>query len=441
MATLLHDVVKASRNKMIGNERQAIATLFTYLTGHLSSKKQLMDAMLTGSSSSGKTHCQRVALEMLPQENDVIYRTSAGSPKAFIYDEELVNAKYIAFSELKKLSDEWIEFLKSLSGDDDNFVFRVTGEGRGKVREVHRLELEKKPYTLTSADELTDVELRNRLLMIPTDESVELNRAVNMFQLGVTEIDYDGAHYSLTDDDDNGELFKKTRKSIKMLDDAAPDGFKVDIPVGFVPPLLQLIDSRKVSSRRHSKIIGSMIRSSAMLDFEDRRKLLFGGGVVAGAQDLLNVFILQPILQTTVTEIDDRARMILDFVSQNSQCTRLEILEHIKLSTLSDLSTKQIGSVCNSLAEAGLIERDRGDNKKHIYTIVSTGDIKDVEIDFDEILSVDPGPVMDPLTGIEYANFEDSIMKIRKKDIRMMVTRTREKDQKGLEDYDGRKED
>jgi hypothetical protein len=412
-------VVEYMRRSMIGNERQALALFYGYMTSHLGNHVDLIDVILTGTQSSGKTMLQKMIRKTLPQ--DMCAEYSGGSPKAFIYDEELQKADYYFFSELQKFSSEWVEYLKSLSGDDPEFVYKVTIRlERGFSTQTIRLK--KKPFSITSAQEMKDAELRSRLLQIPMDENKLLNEAVIKWQLGADVVEYKGVEYCRDNVRKFTQSVREVVEQIHALENTKSIP-KVIIPDVYMDSIATMIDANRTNSRRHAKIIAILLKISRLLDFvylemnplEDIPEKL-----ECRAQDMMNLLTLQPILLTTIMEMDNRAKLIYDIIDRYEHVTRADIHKYLSETLTSSLGVSKIGSICGDMAEMGIIEESKKDNK---YRYRTTGAMKvfGIRAEIDDLLGHDKSPVTDPLTGQEYANIKEALEDIAEKNKEQLV--------------------
>lgn len=406
-------VIDYMRRCMVGNEQQGLATFYGYMTSHLPDYRDLVDIILTGTQSSGKTMLQKAIRRGLPTQMTAEY--SGGSPKAFIYDEELQDAQYYFFSELQKFSPEWIEFLKSLSGDDPEFVYKVTVKTSYGFT-TQKITLKKTPFSITSAREMKDPELRSRLMQVPMDESKKLNEAILRWQLGDTEIEYNGFTYTQNEDNEHRDELREIVRAIYdlKLTEETPN---IVIPKRFIDTISTMIDFRRTNSRRHAKLVAILLKISRLLDFvycEMNPVTPVPETLECGAQDMLNLLTLQPILLTTITELDERAKAIYEIVDKYPHCTRQDIHKHLMATTTSQLNIGKLGSICEEMGELGMLQimKDKG---QYHYSTTGTMQLFGMKTNIDDLLEVDGSPVVDPMTGVEYDNIKLALEDISEK--------------------------
>jgi len=433
--TISRLVVEYVRRSMIGNERQALAGFYGYMTSHLGNHEELIDFILTGTQSSGKTMLQKVVRKALPQKLCAVY--SGGSPKAFIYDEELQNAQYYFFSELQKFSNEWVEFLKSLSGDDPVFKYKVTVKVSYGFT-TQSITLKKTPFSITSAREMQDPELRSRLLQIPMDENKELNKAVIQWQLGAEKIMYNGIEYGRRDVTEYKKALKLVVEQLVALDvdNKIPN---IDIPDVYMETIATMIDANRTNSRRHAKIIAILLKVSRLLDYVYKEMNPLEPApekLVCRAQDMMNLLTLQPVLLTTIMEMDDRAKLIYEIIDKYDGCTGAQIHKYLMETLTSSLNVSKIKSICQDMIELGIIEEHKAGNQFH-YKSTGTMQMFGIKAEIGDLLEHDKNPVIDPLTGKEYKNIKVALDDIAEKNKEQLVL---VREQTGLGDYKGDEE-
>lgn len=424
-------IIDYMRRCMVGNEQQGLATFYGYMTSHLSDYRDLVDIILTGTQSSGKTMLQKAIRRALPAPMTAEY--SGGSPKAFIYDEELQKAQYYFFSELQKFSPEWIEFLKSLSGDDPEFVYKVTVKTSYGFT-TQKITLKKTPFSITSAREMKDPELRSRLMQVPMDESKKLNEAILRWQLGDEEIEYGGYTYTQNmDDTEHRDALREVVRAVYdlQLTEETP---KVIIPKRFIDTISTMIDFRRTNSRRHAKLVAILLKISRLMDFvynEMNPITPVPETLTCRAQDMLNLLTLQPILLTTITELDERAKAIYEIVDKYPHCTRQDIHKHLTETTTSQLNIGKLGSICEEMGELGMLQISKDKGQYH-YSTTGTMQLFGMKTNIDDLLDVDDSPVVDPMTGKEYDNIKLALEDIAEKNREeLLLVRT----QKDIGDY------
>jgi hypothetical protein len=135
-----------------------------------------ISGVLIGTAGSGKTHLQHQIEDLF--DDSELYQATSGSDTSIIYDDTWENALIASLDELQKPSDQIIEILKSLHGDDEEFTYKVTGDGQGADRDVDEINRSAIPYWFLYAQYEPDFEMWDRLLKIPVHESKEKNEGV-----------------------------------------------------------------------------------------------------------------------------------------------------------------------------------------------------------------------------------------------------------------------
>jgi len=411
--TFTHELVNYSRLSQVGNEAQTVLVFYIYASAHLKSKADdMISGILTGSQSAGKTRCQRTVKAALPEE--YVFQTSAGSPKSFIYNKRMHSARYCFFSELQKFNDDWIEFFKSMSADDMDFVYQVTvrklnGDNDSGF-DVEEIRLAKRPYTITSAQELTDIELMSRLLRIPMDESKELNEAVVRFQLGDENVSYKGATYH-TDIAKRNKYIDEIKTKFLLLNELESRGAIPDVlcPKEYVEVVASMVDTSRTNSRRHSRIIGTLLKTSRLLDYDPLSEN--ADKIYIRPQDLFNVLVIYPVISTTIHEIDERAMKILKAILAHPDCDIYQIHFSLKQEDISTPGLGRIRQLLNELEEKGLIEIYR-DVHKYRYRVTDNPFTPKIFISPESLDAMKNIPVQNPLSGVWYDDIRVAIQSL-----------------------------
>jgi len=381
-------VIEYSRGSVVGNESQVLTIFLSALTGYASSPSEYVSTMAIGESSGGKTHVTRVAFSLLPPEH--IVQFTSGSEKATIYSKALrdENVKVLWLAELQKLSPTTVEFLKSLSGDDNDFIYEVTDPVGGRTR---RFKLSKKPYTVSYAKGLIDKELQTRLLLVPIEENVEINKAVVRSKFGETDIEYKGNRYVY----DTSDLRDEIMDAVRALGD-----YQIEVSIPYSNALMPMVNCYRTESKRHAQTIASLLKSSARLNLFER-KIDDDGRVIASAQDVVSLITMFPVIQATVQNCDLIDTFIYNYLLAHPSSSEIEIIRAVEDEGLTELRLDELRN---------RLERLKTEN--YIYLEPSaTGVLASANfekriitpsINWSEVYECDKSEVIDPLTGKVY---------------------------------------
>jgi len=201
---VVEDLVKYTRSRTVKNEQQFVLTMLGYISGHMENPKHYISGVLIGTAGSGKSHTQNTVAELV--SDDIMYDVTTGSEKAIIYDQYNWNRALIAnMDELQKPSDDIIEILKSVhGGEDEEFVYKVTGAGEGADRQTDGITLQAVPYWFLYAQYEPDFEMWDRLLKVPVHESGEKNEGVARTHWGHSMVSFGDSDKNYMFDFDEG---------------------------------------------------------------------------------------------------------------------------------------------------------------------------------------------------------------------------------------------
>jgi len=385
------DIIEYGRHNIIGNEQQFLAFVLSMLTCFAPSPKEYVSTFLVGESSGGKTHLQRTGLHLLP--NECIFNITSSSDKAPIYSEDLRNddkIKFIQFAEYQKLPPAVIEFLKSLSGDDDDFIYEVTNASKGNTM---RIKHKKRPYSVTYAQVEIDHELESRVFVIPIMDNYTINRCVAAIKFGADEVEYLGVKYKLVPDE---ELEARIMDNIHSLMQS-----EMEVTIPFATALVDIVNHSKSVSKRHSSLISSLIKSSCRANWINRESV--DGKLVANAQDVTNVLIMFDLLRATMMSIDIIDLTIFKKLSKEPNQNAESLIRFLQNMGLAELTKTELSRRLDKLYNENYI-KCKGGESGNLYSGNDKKQILKVRVDWDEIYKHDSSPVKNVITGKEYSN-------------------------------------
>jgi hypothetical protein len=286
---------------------------------------------------------------------------------------------------------------------------------------------------------MTDPELKSRLLQIPMDENKELNAAVIQWQLGADSVVYKDTEYRKWKADEREELEENIKTLVELIKSTKDNGKTptVEIPQIYMHSISSMIDATRTNARRHAKIIAILLKISRLVDFiaiEMNPMEEIPETLTVRAQDMLNVITLQPILLTTITEMDTRAKIIYDIVNKYEGVTRAEIHKHLTQTTTSKLGIQKIGSICQDMVEQGLLE-EAVEKRTYRYRVIAGMQMFGVSAEIKELLKADKSKVTDPITGQEYKNIKVALEDMQKKHQEQLILVSEEQRKEGLDVY------
>ena len=383
---------------------------------------------LTGESGGGKTHVNKALVgEARPEDAgddwspalpglfppSIVKHITAGSAKALTYSDDLSakdsKIKFIACSELQKLEESHIEYFKSMSGDDAAFIYEVVdmtnGGGTKKITQP------KRNYSVTFAQvNILDKELQTRLLQIPIEENRHINSCVVDLKFGETEVSYRGRDYDFSADNAQELHLQKRILSLSMDDPIA-------CKIPFATALRGLVNIERPESKRHAQMIASLLKSSARLNYMDRKENK-KGDVIVSAQDIVNVLSAYDILQSTMTGIDIIDLAIYNYlagvgvdgeVDKNNYSRRpSQIARKIADLGLTELTQTELERRLKRLINENFVIRtERDKSGDYIYTVNGYKQMLTPTVDWCKVAEKDDSEVIDPLTKYVYPSIID----------------------------------
>lgn len=389
------DLINYTRSKTIKNESQFVLTTLCQVSGFMESPHHFNSYVLIGTAGSGKSHLQNTVEELF--DDEYMYQATAGTDKSIIYDDGWDDAYFASLDELQKPSDELIEILKSLhGGEDGEFRYKITGDGRGADREVDEIVREAVPFGFLYAQYEPDFEMWDRLLKIPVHESSEKND-------GVAATQWDHSMVSFGDSDKQYmKDFSEGERALKQHINNLPKDARVKIPAGeeefgwdaydFARPLF---DIGRSETNRVSGQIANLVRASALLNHRNREKRdmhiknegMKEDVIIADYQDVANILATREVLLATTHQLDRKRKAICVAIDEVGSARRTAPIKHpkdregqpksimgyLRKSDSSFVKRPEIEAMLKDLQDNGLVEKleNAGQNGRHLYQFQS----------------------------------------------------------------------
>jgi hypothetical protein len=409
---VIDDLVDYSRSCIVRNEQQFVLTALGYISGFFESPKHFNSGVLIGTAGSGKSHLQNKIEKIFPDE--YMYEATSGSEKSIIYDDSWEDCYVASLDELQKPSAEIIEILKSLhGGEDEEFRYQVTGDGRGADRDVDEIVRSAKPYWFLYAQMEPDFEMWDRLIKVPVHESKQKNE-------GVLRTQWDHQFINFGDDDSEYMYdFEEGRKALKDHMRNIPKESWVKIPAGedefgwdAVEHARHIFDIARSETNRVSGMVANLVRASALLNYKNREKMTvrMQDGVkeayIAEPQDLANVLACREVLLATTHQLDRKRKAICVAIEQAGGTQKAaeihRIQDYLRKTDESFVKRSQIEAMLGDLQDNYLVEKleRAGENGRHKYQFLGWHSLGKFEIndDFKDVFSTSH----DPFTGDEF---------------------------------------
>jgi hypothetical protein len=399
------DAIKYTRSRTVKNEQQFFLTLLGYISGHMEKPRHYIAGVLIATAGAGKSHVQNTVSELFDEE--VKYEATTGSEKSIIYDRHNWNQAMVGdLDELQKPSEDIIEILKGLhGGEDESYVYKVTGGGEGADRETDEIELDAMPYWFLYAQYEPDFEMWDRLLKVPIHESSEKNDGVARTHWG---------HSSISFGDSDKEYMYDFSDGTKALEDhirELPRDAFVHIPAGeeefggysFYDEVSDIFDIDRSETNRVSKMVANLVRASALLNHKNREKRKIKvkndgvrEAIIADPQDLANIMSCRDVLMATTHQLDRKRRMIcmaIEEVGGTSNAAPIKhpddkpgdpksIMGYLRETNSSFVKKSQLRQMLDDLEDNGMVEKmeKAGENGKHLYQFTSWSNLGKFEI-------------------------------------------------------------
>ena len=376
---VVEDLVEYSRSCIVKNEQQFVLTMLGYVSGFMDSPKDFVSGVLIGTAGSGKSHLQNKVEALFP--DSYLYKATTGSDTSIIYDDTWEDAYLASLDELNKPSDKVIEILKSLhGGEDEEFRYKVTGDGRGADRDVDEIVRSAIPYWFLYAQYEPDFEMWDRLLKVPVHESRDKNRGVARTQWDHTMIEFGDSEYEYMFDFDDGK--KAIIDHIRHI----PKNSAVKIPAGeeefgwdAFEHAEAIFDIERSETNRVSGMVANLVRASCLLNHPNRETITkkVDGETkemyVAEKQDLANILKCRDVLLATTHELDRKKKALCLAIQETSGAENMasikDIQNHLRKTNASFVKRHQIEQMLDALIQNYLVEKHEraGQNGAHLY--------------------------------------------------------------------------
>lgn len=396
------DLVKYSRSCIAKNEPQFLLVTLGYLSGLFEDPGHYISGVLIGTSSSGKTHLQDKVEKLFPE--DWLYNFTTGSDQTLAYDEEWDERLIASLDEMNKPSEELIEILKSLHGDDEVFKRKVVQDWQADDPEDRMEELERHamPYWFLFAQYDSDFELWNRLLKVPVHEGKAKNRAVLRMQFDHHNIEFAESDHTYDFEFTDGK--RALQDHIRSIRDEFPSGAWVKLPAGeeeyggfdiadIVEPIF---DVQRSETNRVAAMVANLIRASALLNYKNRqvKKVHVPNkgvkdAIIAEPEDVANILACRDILKATTHELDRKKQAICTALKAkggaDNRADIPEVMDHLRKTNAPIVKRTQVEKLLNQMIENYLIEKHEGSgtNGRNEYEFAGWHNLGRINIDND----------------------------------------------------------
>ncbi len=403
---VVEDAIQYTRSRTVKNEQQFTLCLLGYLSGFMDDPKHYLSGVLIATAGAGKSHVQNTVSELL--DDEIKYEATTGSEKSIIYDRENWNSSLVGdLDELQKPSEDVIEILKGLhGGEDESYIYKVTGGGEGADRGTDEIELDAMPYWFLYAQYEPDFEMWDRLLKIPIHESAEKNDGVARTHWGHNHINFGDNDKSYMYD------FEEGTKALKDHIRELPRNAYVKIPAGedefgghdFYSNIKTIFDIDRSETNRVSKMVANLVRSSALLNHKNRDKRRINvensgtrQAIIAEPQDLANVMACRDVLMATTHQLDRKRRAICLAIEEvggaqnaapikhpdDTEGQPRSIMGYLRSTNASFVKKSQIIQMLADLEDNGMVEKleGAGNNGRNLYKFTSWSNLGKFEID------------------------------------------------------------
>lgn len=429
-SNVFRDLVKYVRSNTVRNEQQFVLTVAGYASGYFTEMDHYISGVLIGTSSSGKTHLMNQVENLFPDKH--MYMATTGSDKALIYDGDWDDAYIASLDELQKPSDVLIEFLKSVHGDDEQFVYKLTPDSaeRREAEEAETITRTAKPYFFLFAQFDTDFEMWNRLMKIPVHESQSKNEMVGALSHDHYYIKAEGEDVEYGFDYEDGtralqEHIRSIPEAIEsgetpgrvFLPNGDPKAFdrsgvRCDASGGFewdvYEVLRDIYNSTRSEVNRIYDMVTNAVRSSALLNYKNREVRHLdvpnheaGDYLIAEPQDVANILFCREALLATTHELDDKKRTICNTIQRETgagnEADMGTIVDGLGKTDMSMLNRSELRNHLEKLHENYLVEiKQGGSGSQDTYVFQGWDELGTAGVYQYEELFTD---CFDPITG------------------------------------------
>lgn len=415
------DFVAFSRDNQVLNEEQACVVEMAMATGLLDEYEYYVSIIVTGGSSSGKSHMlnevNMASMEYADDAHEWMYELTGGSDKAGIDDEEIDDSRFLYFHELQKIPDEMLEFIKTIS-EDGTFRYgrNVPDSDADGNRSTAHIERDPAPVIFSFADENEaaagkDQELRTRTVEVKVDENAEKNDAVHDMKWGGERITLpESEHEYIRNDQESRDRAHAVKAHLRDM----PEDVNVVIPYGngkfegddwraadVVRPMFSF--ARSESTRASGNLAG-LTMGSAVCNYHARDAVCeecmkkFGPDeaqqygymcnecddadlhIVASEVDVANVIACRETLLATTHGLTDKKFAVLDAIRERGgqanrsgtavQATKRDIIEEIQENDeIATLTKSEIEGILEELDENLIINKKDNpeDRRENLY--------------------------------------------------------------------------
>ncbi len=377
-------IIEYGRHHIVGNEAQFLSVILCLATAYSKRPNEYVPSFIVGELSGGKTHLQNIAHRLFNPAHQ--HNITSASDKALIYSDALRDndeIRIIKLGEYQKLGKPILEYMKSLSGDDAEFVYEVTVQGT-----TERIPQPKRVYTVTYAQVDIDPELESRVFVTPIVENYKINRCVAALKFGATSVEYLGHQYKF---EPCTELQNELMSSIESLGEV-----DMDVVIPYTYALIDMVNHSKAVSKRHANIISSMIKASARLNWMNRD--LSDGVIVANAQDVANILVMFDLFRATTMSIDYIDMTIYRRLCTNPQQSEESLTKHLQICGLAELTRVELNRRLDKLYNENYVTRETSANG-YSYSSNPHKQVIELKVDWDIIWELDKSEIVDILTG------------------------------------------
>lgn len=415
------DFVAFSRDNQVLNESQAMVVEMAVGTGFMSDFEYYTSIIVTGGSSSGKSHMldevNMASMEYAQDVDDLLYEMTGSSDQGGINDDDIDDARVAYFHELQKIPDEMLEFIKTVS-EDGQFTYgrSVADSDADGGFTTDKFTRDPLVVVFSFADENTaeagkDQELRTRTVEVKVDESEDKNEAVHDMKWGGERITLPESEHEYVRNDQEA---RDRAHAVKAHIRDAPTDVDVVIPYGngkfdgddwraadVVRPMFSF--ARSESTRASANLAG-LTMGSAILNYHARDAVCgvcatrYGPEeaqdhgyecpdcddadlhIVANETDVGNVIACRETLLTVTHGLDDKKFAVLDAIRSRGgkasaggtavQATKRDIIDEIQENDdIATLTKSEIESILDELDENLIINKKDNpeDRRENLY--------------------------------------------------------------------------
>mgnify|MGYP000190910660 CR=1 FL=1 len=393
------DLVRYTRGNVICNEEQAMFVTLAWLSGWMEQRQNYINVVTIGSSGGGKSHLVGKQKQLIPEV--ARYEATSSSDKGFVDDDDWEGTRVATLDEINKLSDDIIEYIKTVSADEEyNYKRSVQDPDSRTGFTTEEITKEPKPVSFQYAQYEMDNELYNRLFKNYVDESEAIHRAIGRKEAGHQEIEVEGTNDDIEYIFETDELENALRTHVESL----PLNAHVELPEWVWYACEPIFNHSRTEVNRIYGMIFNFIRASALLNYDNRR----GEGteedpIIAEEQDVVNILSGRRTLTGTTHELEPRKWAIIEAIRENSAydggggCTREDIHEYLDSSgnDAIDIKQNQLKPLIEELENNYIIKahRDRKPYEYEFRTLAKLGTPRCTFEDWD----VDLREVTDPI--------------------------------------------